>query len=185
MRCGIFVEARGIGIEQRARVFGETRIFAFGKAARIEQVIGVVEGCTLFARDRAIAPAAHRDDILQREEIVLGMRYGDAVSDIGIGLPVDMGDAEIVADDFGRIDSPGQGDIVALGPEGFPSRKTDEHDQSQHHQRNADAPQPFCHRFPSSLATRLASAASRRNAIGQNRFAAVPRSGSCSLTSRQ
>ncbi len=159
MRFGEIVEADGIGIEQRARVCGKQRIFALGRAARVEQVIRIVEGRALLARDRAIAPAAHRDHILQGGEIILRMRHGHAIGDIGIGGGVDMRYAEFIAADFGGVGPVGQGDIVALGPEGFPRRQRDECDQHEQKQRKTNAPQRFPHRFPSSLATRLARGA--------------------------
>ena len=78
---------------------------ALRRAARIEQVVDVVEGRAFLARDRAIAPTAHRDHVLQGEEIVLGLRDRDTEGDVCVGLAIDLGHAELVAHDLCRIDS--------------------------------------------------------------------------------
>ena len=185
MLKGIIVQARRIGIEQRARVFGQPRVTFLRRAARIEQVICIIECRTVLPGDRAISPAAHRNHILKGEEIVLRMGDGDAIGDIGIGLAVDVRYAEFVTTYFSSVGPIGQGDIVAFGPEGLPRGQRDECCQQKHQQRKADAPQPFLHEIPSSLATGLAIPGRTRNAIGQNPAAAVSRSGFGCLTRQQ
>ena len=121
----IIVQADGVGIEQRARVCGQRVPLPLRRAARVEQVVGVVDR-------RAVLPAAHRDDILQGGKIVLAVRDRDAIGDVGVGLAVDVRNAEIVADDFGGVGAVSFGWGALGGEKRFPGHQADRDDQQQH-----------------------------------------------------
>jgi hypothetical protein len=147
---GVLVEARSIGFEQCAGIGGELGIFPLRRAARVDQVVGVIDLRAFLARDRAITSACHRDHILQREEIILGMGDGDAISGVGIGLAVDMRHAEFVADDLGRI-GPAGSRVGRAGKERLPRRKHRRCQQQHTHQRKRAALDPDHVRFLSQI----------------------------------
>ena len=142
MFFGILVKAGRVGIKQGARVSREIWIFALCRAARIDQVIGVVEHRPVFARNRAIAPARHRDHILQREEIVFGMSDGNAVSDIGISVAIDHRHAIFVAHDLSRVFAV-FGRFASGGEERLPRREADKCDNQQCNHGDKAALDPF------------------------------------------
>ncbi len=154
MLGGILVEARGIGFEQRTGIGGELRIFALRRAARVDQVVGVIDLRAFLARDRAVTSTRHRDDILQREEVILGMGDSDAVSRVGIGLAVDMRHAEFVADDLGCV-GPAGGGVGSAGKERLPRGQQHHRQQQNTHQRKCAALDPDHVRFLSQIVSQL------------------------------
>ncbi len=145
MRGGVVVQAGGIGFEQGAGVGGQLGIFALRRAARVEQVIDVIDLRAVLPRNRAIAPARHGDHVLKREEIVLRVRNGDTVCDIGIGLAIDCGHAEFAADDLGFVTAARSGCYALFGEERFPCRQRHKGHRHQRKHRKPDAPEPFFH----------------------------------------
>ena len=121
MFLGVLVEAGGVGFEQRAGIGRQGVIMAVRRAARVEQVIDVVDLRTFLTRNRAVTTARHRDHVLQGEEIVLGVGDRDAVSDIGIRFAVDMRHTEFAADDFGGVAVVARRRFGRLGEERFPT----------------------------------------------------------------
>ena len=113
-----------------------------GGAARVEQVVDIVDRRAVRARDRAVAPARHRHDVLQGEEVVLGMRDCDAIGDVGIGCAIDMRHPEFAADDLCRIGLRLVGSGAAFGEEGFPGCERQEYGKQQNQQRPAAAFNP-------------------------------------------
>ena len=143
MLLGIAVESGGIGIEQRAGIGRQARILALGRAARAQQMINVIDLRPVLARDRAIAPASHRRDILESGEIVLGMSDGDAERDVRIGSSVDVRHAEFVAHDLCTVGAPiGRCGAMACGQR-LPHHQRDQHGQQQRQQAEPGQLQTF------------------------------------------
>ena len=128
VRFRVIVQSGRIGIEQRLRILRKVAEMALRRASRIEQVVDVVDGRAVLPRDRAIAALRHRDDVLECEEIVLAVSDRDTVCDIGIGLAVDMGNAEFVADDLRLIGARGRRGTSRRG-EGLPDGQSDKYRQ--------------------------------------------------------
>ena len=168
------VEPCRIGIEQRAGVFGQVRIVALCRAARVEQVVDIIDCRAVLAGDRAIAAPGHGDHVLQGREIVFRMGDGDAVSDVRVGIAIDMRHAEFVANDLCGVGALRLDDIVALCPQRFPGCQRDECDKHEQQKGETDAPEPFGHEIQSSLATDLASCDERCNRSGQNLSRPIP-----------
>ena len=120
------VEACGIGFEQSARILRQLRIMAVRRAARVEQVVDIVDRRTILARNGAVAALGHGDHVLQRGEIIFSMGDSDTVSDIAVALAVDMRHAIFVANDLGGIAVGAARYTVAFRPEGFPARQRHE-----------------------------------------------------------
>ena len=145
VRRRVIVEASGIGFEQCARILRQFGKALLGSAACVEQMVGIVEGRAVLPGDCAIAPAAHRDHVLQGGKIVLRMGDGHAIGNVGIPLAINVRHAEFVAHDFGSVSAVGGTDIVPLGPEGLPRRQRHESDEQQDEQREPAARKPFTH----------------------------------------
>ena len=141
MRRGVVVEAGGISFEQRAGTRFEIGVLPLRRAARVEQSECVIELRTFFTRDRTVAPAGHRDHVLQGEEVVLGMRLRDAVSDVGIGPPVDVRHTPFVAHDLRAVLARRRGGPRA-GHERLPRHQPDRGyaHQCQHREANPNRP---------------------------------------------
>ena len=136
------VEPARIAIEQRAGIGGQRGIVPVDRAARVEQMIDEVDLGPVRPGNRAIAPTRHRHHILQRREIVLGMRPGNPEADVRIGRAVDMRHPPFIADDFGRIDPAGRRRSGLAGKERLPHHQPDEHQQGQCKQRPSDPGRP-------------------------------------------
>ena len=103
MFLGVLVKARGVGIQYRSCVLWQIGVVAFCCAARIDHMVGIVKNCAIFAGNCTVTSARHGNDILEREEIILSMRIGNAKCRIRIGFAVNHRHAKFVAHDLGRI----------------------------------------------------------------------------------
>ena len=99
MLVGVAVEPRRIGGEQCLHIGGQPRPVARGRRAHIEQRGGIIDLRAILAEHRPGAPARHRQHFLQGRKIILGVRVGDAIGDVGVGLAKDMRHPEFVARD--------------------------------------------------------------------------------------
>ena len=143
---GELVEAAGISFEQGACVGGKGGIAPLRSAARVEEVIDVIDLRALFPGDGAIASAAHRDHVLKREKIVLRVGDGDAIGDVRIGLAIDVRNAEFVAHDLCAVDPAGRRAILVLRCEERLPRRQGHEPREQHDQQGtAQTRQPFSH----------------------------------------
>jgi hypothetical protein len=110
-----------------------------GGAARVEQVIDVIDRRAVLASDRAVAAARHRHHVLQGEEVVLRMR------DIRVGPAVDVRYAEFAAHDFGSV-HPGRRGDATLGEKRLPRGQHHERGQQQPPNRETYSREPLTHR---------------------------------------
>ena len=97
------VQARSIGIHHRANIGGDAVIVAVDSFAHAEQLFDIIDRRTVLAHHRACTAPGHCDHLLQYTEVILRMRIGKPVCDIGVGCAVDMRNAEAVPDDFNII----------------------------------------------------------------------------------
>ena len=107
MLLGISVEPRCIAVKHHAHIRRQIIIFAVHRPAHIKQGCYKVDRCALGTIERCHPAPRHRGHFLQRRKIVLGMRIGHAISDIGVGLAENMRNTKFVADDPGLIGTVG------------------------------------------------------------------------------
>ena len=145
MQRGIAVKPAGITIEHAAH-FRRKRVHLVARGLPCPQpVIGEIHPGAVFASDRAIAPAGHRHYVLQGGKIILGMRKGCAERGIGIGLAVDVRNAEFVTRDLCRIVPIGRRRSGLFGEERFPAGQSDHRGQGYPQRGPARALRPSDH----------------------------------------
>ena len=141
------VQPGGIGIKQGPNVSGLLHVIALYRFAGTHQPQREINPGTGLPVQRAKPTACHRDHVLQRREIILGMGIGDAVADIGVTGAKHMRHAEIVTHNPGIIAVRGR-----RGRSGrrqrLPNGKPDCSDDQEHQHARAQAPQQFPHPPP-------------------------------------
>src|SRR5262245_2248004 len=84
MRSAVSIETGGVALDHRAEFGRKVVVAAINRVFHTEQVPKKVGLRALFAEMRAKSAAGGEDDELDRGEVVLRMRHGEAVSRFGI-----------------------------------------------------------------------------------------------------
>ncbi len=126
MKVRIIGEAAGIAVEHGAHVGGELFIVPIHLLPHADELdIPIVGDGELAEGQEAEPPARRGEDPLNRREVVLGVRVGEAERRVLIALAEDVRHAELVADD---VDAP---DVLERrrvrrwnrGPEGIATKE--------------------------------------------------------------
>ena len=97
MPRGKQIESRGISIKQGTHIGRNFAVAALRRFARAEQMFDIIDLCPVAPDDRTRPRARHRDNLLDRFEIILGMSIGQPIRRIGIGLAKDMRHTKFIA----------------------------------------------------------------------------------------